>query len=122
MTVLTQSSSIQKIPHRVSTVSRVVTKNSIRKREPTTWVEQGLLISTAVFLPLQGHIPDIGGFGFMWIVFGLLGCYVLLWRPHILKKTLVHPMFLMGFGFTYVAFLVEMTHPFPGYPEIFRLR
>lgn len=88
---------------------------------PSTHVEQMLLVATTVLLPLQNHIPSVGGFGFMFIVFGVLGAYVILWRSAYLKKVLTHPIFLAAFAFTYVAFLMELVNGSDGFSEIIRI-
>jgi hypothetical protein len=89
--------------------------------QPTTRIERFLLFFSPVLLPLQDHIPNVGGFTIMWIMIAALAAYVLLNRPRSLAKTWPHPVFAAAAVLVCVASLVEFLHPNPSYSDIFSL-
>src|SRR5262245_3385160 len=88
---------------------------------PTTWFERMLLTLTIAALPLQDEIPSINGFTLMFIVFALVGVYVLFFRPLCLLRISAHPVFLTAFGLIILSIVIETLHPSARYSEIFRL-
>jgi hypothetical protein len=87
----------------------------------TTTIERFLLMAAIVLLPLQEHIPNIGGFSFIFIIFGFLGIYVLLNRPKKLGRMCKHPVFLTAYSLIIVGSLIESLHPYSSYSEIIRI-
>ncbi len=71
-------------------------------------------------MPLQENIPTVAGFSFMYIIFGLLGGYVLLNRPRALAKISVHPVFLAAYVLLCLGFLIESMHSYSSYLELRR--
>jgi hypothetical protein len=74
-----------------------------------------------VFLPLQNHIPPIGGFSIMYIIFVILAGYVVSSRPYILAKTWSQPLFLAAYVMLILTSVIELSHPYPDIPEIVRI-
>jgi hypothetical protein len=102
------------------TISTAVPNHCIRPFS-TTRTEQALLFLPSVLIPLQEHIPDIGGFSMMWFVIAGVAGYVLLNRPQALSRTWLHPVFRAAFVLVCVASLVEFLHPHASYSEILSL-
>jgi hypothetical protein len=75
---------------------------------------------TPVLLPLEGHIPAVGGFGFMWFVFAVLAGYVLVKRLAALNAIWLHPLFSTAYAMLALISLIEFGHTGPSYHEIFR--
>lgn len=87
----------------------------------TTGIERSLLLVTVALQPLENHIPNVMGFGFMSFVFGVLALYVLWNRVPMLDKVWTNPVFLTAYGFLFGIFLIELTHPHTDYSEIMRI-
>jgi hypothetical protein len=88
---------------------------------PTTAVERLLLVVTVVLLPLQDHMPVIGGFSMLYLIFGVIGTYVLIRRPNAFGRTMMHPVFLTLYGWLLVGFVIESLHPEASFSELFRI-
>lgn len=86
----------------------------------TTLVERFLLFITPVLLPLQEQVPTVAGMSIMFLIFGVLGAYVILNRPHTLGKVWYHPIFLAAYTFIGIGALLEFSSPQSRYSEIFR--
>lgn len=102
---------------------RVDTPPAARKtflRYPTTAMERWLLMATIVCLPLQDHIPNVAGFSIMYLLFAMLAAYVFLNRLRALARIWLHPVFLAAYILIAVGILVEFSHPYTSYSEIFR--
>ncbi|HET7641679.1 MAG TPA: hypothetical protein VFK47_23410, partial [Ktedonobacteraceae bacterium] len=50
----------------------------------TNWTERVLLTTAIAILPLQDHIPAVGGMSVMFLIFGVLFAYVLVNRSRAL--------------------------------------
>lgn len=88
---------------------------------PTTPLERALLIITIVLIPLEDHIPAIAGRSIIFLLFGVLGLYVFFNRPKVLSKICRHPLFLIGYIFLVLSFLIESLHPYADYQELIRV-
>lgn len=97
-----------------------VTRQS-QRQYPTTTVERFLLMAIVVILPLETHIPAVAGFSITYILFAVQAGYVILWRFRALARTWLHPVFLAGYILLAVGCVVEPSHPYASYTEIFRL-
>jgi O-Antigen ligase len=71
-------------------------------------------------MPLQENIPTVAGFSFMYIIFGVLGGYVLLTRPSALARISVHPVFLAAYTLLCLGLLIESMHSSSSYFELRR--
>lgn len=94
-------------------------KKSFRPQK-TTFIEKLLLISTIIILPLENHIPTVGGRSVVFILFAVIACYVCLNRPQSLNKTFLHPVFLAAYGLIFVGVTVESFHSNSSYFILFR--
>lgn len=86
----------------------------------STLVEQLLLFATIVMLPLQDHFPSVAGMSIMFLIFTMLGGYVIVSRPRTLSKTWCHPVFIAAYAFIGVSILLEVISPIPSYQDIIR--
>lgn len=86
----------------------------------STLVEQVLLFSAIVMLPLQDHIPAVAGMSIMFLIFAALGMYVVFNRSRTLGKIWYHPVFIAAYAFIGVSVLLEVSSPLSGYTEITR--
>jgi O-antigen ligase len=86
----------------------------------TTLFERLLLMIPIVILPLDGSAIKVGGriiffgiagFSALYILFGILGAYLLLVRPGALAKTWSHPLFLTAYALLILVTAIEFTHP-----------
>jgi len=87
---------------------------------PTTSFERFLLVTLIIILPLEEHIPAVAGLSSLFILFGVLGGYVLVNRATIFNKVLIHRVFLASYAFIGVSALLESLSPFTLYRDIFR--
>ena len=87
----------------------------------TNRVEQVLIFATVALLPLEITIPQIAGFGIMFLVFAVLGGYVISKRPECLAKIWRHPLLLAAYVFLGYGYLSEFSHSNSNYYEIFRI-
>ena len=87
----------------------------------TTTTERYLLGATVLILPLQNYLPTLGGLSVGFIIFGMLAGYLVLYRPGILGKTLVHPVFLAGYVFVGIGVFMELVHNSTGFSELIRI-
>ena len=92
-----------------------------RASSQTTAVECGLLFMAIIVLPLETLIPTIAGLGSSFIVFGVLACYLAIFRPQELLRTARHALFLAVYALLAVGLLVETLQPFPRYEILFRI-
>ncbi len=97
-----------------------VTRQSLRQY-PTTTVERFLLMAIAVLMPLEDQIPTVAGFSSMFILFAVLAGYVILYRLRALARMWSHPVFLSVYVLLTVGGVIEFSHPYASYSEIFRL-
>lgn len=87
---------------------------------PTTAIERFLLTATLAVLPVEDHIPTVGGFSLLFIMFGVMAGYVFLWRARVLNRTWLHPTFLAGYILLFVCLLIESGHPHSSYGVLIR--
>ena len=105
---------------RVPSTGRLVILHKAN-RYPTTRLEQLLLMAAIVLIPLEDHIPAVAGYSIMFLCFGVLAGYVLLYRPGIVAHTWGHSIFLIGYALIVLATLIESSRPYTNYGEIFRI-
>jgi O-Antigen ligase len=89
-------------------------------RDRATGLERFLLVTTIVLLPLQEQIPNVRGFSIIYLMFGVLGVYVLLKRSGSLVRVSTHPVFLAAYVLLSVGFLMESVHTNSDYFELTR--
>ena len=87
----------------------------------TTRVERTALFSIVVLLPLQDYLPTISGLSTLWIMFAILGAYVLLNRPKALARVVRHPVFLAFYLLVLLGLVLESYHSHSDYQSILRL-
>ena len=75
----------------------------------TTPFERWLLFFGIVLLPLQDHLPAVGGFSVMFIVFAFIGLYAALFRIKFLVRTAAQPIFGILYLLLAVALVMELT-------------
>jgi len=85
---------------------------------PTTATERFLLMATIGAVPLQNHLPTVGGFSVLFIAFGFLAGYLLLRRPGILGTIWRHRVFLAGYVLVCVGFIMETVHDSLAYDKV----
>lgn len=89
-------------------------------RYATTTLDRLLLMATIILLPLEDHLPAIAGFSVLFILFGVLGLYNVLFRLRALSKVASHPVFLTAYLILILCTLIETVHPHPSYSELSR--
>jgi O-Antigen ligase len=77
---------------------------------PATLVERLMLTFSIAILPLENHIPAMGRFSVMFLLFALMGCHVVLNRTKTVARTWLHPVFLTGYGLVLIGVMVESLH------------
>ena len=97
-----------------------VSKQGKSLRYPTTILDRLLLMGTIILLPLEDHLPTIAGFSVLFILFGVLGLYNILFRLRALRTVVVHPVFLTAYFILILWTLIETIHPHPSYSELSR--
>lgn len=115
---MTLSKTAQRRNHREPHAPTRIQALQGRRIPPTTRVERSLLMITILLLPTAYELPAIAGFSFMWIVFAVLGAYVVINRGKSLAKVWRHPLFLSAYLFLGVATLVELVHPHSSFEVI----
>ena len=88
---------------------------------PTSRIEQLLLGGTIVLLPLQDHLPSLGGFSIIYFLFALSGVYLVLNRPNVLAKTAKHPVFIAAYIFLFVSAVIELSHSHASHSVLLRI-
>lgn len=88
---------------------------------PTTLTERLLLMSTIILLPMQNYFSTVAGLSIMRIMFAVMALYLLLNRPRTLARTSLHPVFLAAFALLILGSLVEYSHLYSSYRQIFRI-
>jgi len=97
-----------------------VSKQGKSLRYPTTTLDRLLLMGTIILLPLEDHLPSIAGFSVLFLLFGVLGLYNVLFRLRALSKISSHPVFLTAYLILILCTLIETLHPQPSYSELSR--
>jgi O-Antigen ligase len=80
-----------------------------------------MLGGTVLILPLQNYLPTVGGASVGFILFGVLAGYLVINRLSILCKTLLHPVFLVGYVFVGIGLFMELAHNSSGFSELRRI-
>lgn len=75
---------------------------------------------TLLAFPFEQELPTVFGFTIPFILFGILGAYVLLRRPQILSLVSRHPVFLSGYSFIGIGLFMEAYHNSWNYVYVFR--
>ena len=83
-------------------------------------VEQVLIFSTIVMIPLESNLPTVAGMSGVFLLFGALAAYVILNRPRILAQTWYHPCFVAAYAFIGISALLEFASPLSEYGVILR--
>jgi hypothetical protein len=103
--------------NRLPVASRILLRGH---RGPTSKFGPFLLGATIVLLPLQDHLPSVAGFSIVYIMFGVVGVYVLVRRLDALVKVSRHPVFLAGYLLLSVGLVIESVHSNSDYSELMR--
>lgn len=69
-----------------------------------------LLMAAVVILPLQDHLPAIGGVSVLYLVFALLAAVALIAQPRMLVRAALHPIFIAGYVLVGSTLFVELLH------------
>jgi hypothetical protein len=72
-------------------------------------------------LPLEDHLPAIGGVSVLFMLFGALGTYVLLYRTRTMNKVWLHPVFVAAYGLILICSLIEIFHPDAAFKHLLQL-
>jgi hypothetical protein len=86
----------------------------------TTFCARLLLMATVMLIPLQDHFPGMSGFGFMFVLFGLLGLYAFTHYPSGVDAVWFHPVFVMAYVFIALTMVLESASPQSKYEDIIR--
>jgi hypothetical protein len=87
----------------------------------TTRTERFLLMSTIAILPLQSYLPRIMGFSVLFVLFGILGAYLVVWRPRALIRVSQHPVFGACYVLVGIGLFMEIIHESYAYYEVIRM-
>jgi len=87
----------------------------------TTLIERVLLFGTITSIPLQDHIGAMGGISASFLMFALLGSYLILCRGNELLKISHNSIFLAGYAFIGVGFFMELVNNSFGFREIIQI-
>lgn len=114
-------------PNRPRSERLTVEEIGLHHVQQTTWsiprttpFEQFLLFMSVLILPLQDHFPSVAGMSVMFLIFAVLGIYVILNRGRILGQTWCHPVFIAAYAFIGVCSLLEVISPASAYLDIIR--
>lgn len=88
---------------------------------PTSRLEHLLLVAIIVLTPLEDHIPAIGGRSILYLVFALLAAYIILMRPWAFAAVWAHPVFLSGYVWLGLVYILESLHANTSYLEPMRI-
>jgi hypothetical protein len=99
---------------------RLASRNQFVKRGGIAKLGPFLLAATIVVLPLQDHVPSLGGYSILYIMFGALSVYVLINRRTAIAKVSRHPVFLAAYALLFVGLVVEAVHDNSDYSELVR--
>jgi len=86
----------------------------------TTAAERFLLLVTVALLPLENHLPSIGGFSIIFLMFLVLAAYIAVNRLACLDRVWHHPVFTAAFLFLLIAGALEYTSPLSMYGDLGR--
>ena len=86
----------------------------------TTAAERLLLLVTVALLPLENHLPSIGGFSIIFLMFLVAAVYIGINRLSCLDRVWHHPVFIAAFLFLPIAGVLENTSPLPLYTDLGR--
>jgi len=86
----------------------------------TTAAERMLIFTTVVLLPLENHLPAVGGLSALFLMFVVLAVYIGLNRVASLDRMWLHPVFIAAFLFILVAGALEFTSPLSMYGDLAR--
>ena len=89
-------------------------------QKQTTTVERLLLFGAVAILPAQFFFPLVGGMSIAFIVFGVLGFYIILKRTETIRKTFTHPVFLAAYAFLGTSLFMELAHGNPNFVHLSR--
>jgi hypothetical protein len=87
----------------------------------TSGLERVFLFTTIVALPTENHFTFLPGFSLIFLLFGAIALYVVVFRFSELLQTVCHPLFLAAFLFLGYGVLMELTHDNASYGELFRV-
>jgi hypothetical protein len=72
-------------------------------------------------MPLEAWLPQIGGFGIMYLLFAVQAAYLFSQRPECVRRVWQHPVFVTVYIFLSFGYLREFGHSNSDYYEIFRI-
>lgn len=75
---------------------------------------------TVALLPLENHLPNIGGFSVIFLMFLVLAAYIAVNRLACLDRVWHHKVFIAAFIFLLIAGILETTSPLPLYTDLSR--
>lgn len=90
-------------------------------RKSSNILERFLLFATIGVLPLQWYYPTFLGMSIGFIVFSCSAGYILIFRLGMLRKILLHPVFLAGYALVAIGIFMELAHHSAGFTEILRI-
>lgn len=88
-------------------------KMAIPKSAP---VERLLLFVTLAVIPMQANLPKLRGFGFAFMLFGVVLAHQLFFRPLVFWRSARHRIFIAGYYFIGFIGIMDLIH---GNPDIY---
>ncbi len=73
-------------------------------------IEKVLLFLTFAVMPMQANLPKLRGFGFAFIIFGLVLAHQLFFRPRVFWLCARHRIYIAGYIFVGFIGVVELIH------------
>ncbi len=102
-----------------TSAARTVVPNIV-PQSGTTPIERFLLLTAVTTLPLEKHLPTVAGMSFSFLIFAMLGGYVIMNRSRALGQIWYHSVFIVAYAFVGVSALLEFSSPLSRYAEIVR--
>lgn len=87
----------------------------------TTRLEHALLAGLVLALALEESLPTVGGKSVSFLLFGGIAAYLMVWRPYVFTRILVHPIFLACYALLGIGVFMELAHYSFGWGELFRI-
>ena len=109
-----------RIDHEMPASGAPAAVQNLSHQSRTTLVERVLIVITIAILPLENQFPTVAGMSASFLIFAVLGAYVIVNRPRVLGRVWQHPVFIAAYVFIGVSALLEFSSPLSRYTEIFR--
>lgn len=87
----------------------------------TNSFERVMLFVLIVGIPFQQYVPTIGRISLPFVLIGIGGVYLLVWRLHVVQRICRHPVFLAGYAFVALGMFFELAHSSFGFSEVIRI-